>query len=85
MIDNLPGLPPFQCREVKIGHESLQFHCRDALECIRSLYGDPDLARDLVFAPEQHYTCGERTCRIVNEMYTGDWWWTVQVRYTSYK
>jgi hypothetical protein len=32
-----------------------------------------------VFAPERHYTNEERTCRIYNEMHTGDWWWTVQV------
>ena len=81
IIDNdLPGPPPFQCRELVIGHEHLLFFCRDALQCIRSLYGNPEFVRDLVFAPEHHYTNDERTCRIVNEMHTGDWWWTVQVR-----
>jgi hypothetical protein len=41
---------------------------------------DPQFADDLVFAPEQHYTSEERTCRVYNEIHTGDWWWTVQVR-----
>jgi hypothetical protein len=75
----LPGRPRFQCRVLIVGEERLEFYCRDVIECIRSLYGDPQLAQDLVFAPEQHYTSAERTCRLYNEMHTGDWWWAVQV------
>ena len=80
IIDNkLPGRPPFKCKEFKIGNETLEFYYRDVVECIRSLYGDPQFVQDLIFAPEQHYTNPECTCRIYNEMHTGDWWWTVQV------
>jgi hypothetical protein len=50
------------------------------MQCIRALYGDPEFARDLVFAPERCYVDPEQTCRIYNEMHTGDWWWAVQVR-----
>jgi len=82
IIDNkLPGRrPPFRCKVLMIGNERLEFYCRDIIECIRSLYGDPEFVQDLVFAPERHYTSAERTSRIYNEMHTGDWWWTVQVR-----
>ena len=56
IIDNLPGRrPPFQCQDVLIGNEKLQFHFRDILLCIRAIYGDPEFAQDLVFAPERHY------------------------------
>jgi Plavaka transposase len=79
LIDKLPGRPPFQRKELIIGNERLDFYCRDIVECIRSLYSDPQFAQDLAFAPERHYTSPDRTCRIYNEMYTGDWWWTVQV------
>jgi len=80
VIDNkLPGRPPFRCREFIIGDERLEFYHRDIIDCIRSLYGDPQFVQDLVFAPERHYTDPERTCRIYNEMHTGDWWWAVQV------
>jgi hypothetical protein len=82
--NNLPGPPPFQCRELDIGHERLQFYCRDALQSIQSLYGDPEFVQNLVFAPEQHYTDNERTCRVINEMHTGDWWWNIQVRNMIY-
>jgi hypothetical protein len=77
----LPGRPQFQCKKLIIGHENLEFHHRDAIECIRSLYGDPHFAHQLAFAPERHYTSSDRTCHIYDEMYTGDWWWSVQVRH----
>jgi len=80
IIDNdLSGRPPFKCQKFKIGDETLEFYYRDVVECIRSLYGDPQFVQDLILAPERHYTSPERTCRIYNEMHTGDWWWTVQV------
>ena len=78
--NNLPGRPAFQPKEVVIGHETLEFYCRDALECIRALFGDPQFAKDLVFAPERHYSSHGRESRLYHEMYTSDWWWTIQVR-----
>ena len=80
LINNhLPGRPPFQHKELIIGGEHLEFHCWDILECIRSLYGDPQFAQDLVFVPERHYTGPDRTCCIYSEMHTGNWWWKAQV------
>jgi len=68
---------------MKLGNESLQFHFRDILPCIRAIYGDPEFAQDLVFSPERHYVDDERTRRVYSEMYTGDWWWSTQVRNTD--
>jgi hypothetical protein len=48
----LPGRPPFHCKVLEIGDEWLEFYCRDILECIRSLYGDPNFAQDMAFVPE---------------------------------
>lgn len=76
----LPGRPSFQRKELIIGKERLEFYYRDVLESIRSLLGDPQYAQELVFAPERHYTCHERKSRVYHEMYTCDWWWTIQVR-----
>ena len=76
----LPGRPPFKCQDLVVAGETLQFYFRDVLESIRSLYGDPEFAGDLAFVPERHYTDDRRTRRVYNEMYTGDWWWSVQVR-----
>lgn len=84
IIDSkLSGRPPFLCKRLTIGQEHLEFYYRDVIECIRSLYGDPRFMDQLAFSPERHYTSHERTCRIYNEMYTGDWWWSVQVRNQS--
>jgi len=75
----IPGHPHFRCKELVIGHEHLKFYCRDVIECIWSLSGDPQFSQELVFAPEQHYTNHKCTCQIYNEIYMGDWWWSVQV------
>jgi hypothetical protein len=81
IIDNaLPGCPAFECRELVIGGETLDFYHRDILACIRSIYGDPELAQDLIVAPERHYADQGHADRIYSEMHTGDWWWAVQVR-----
>ena len=80
IIDTLPGRrPPFVCKDFTIGGERLSFYFRDITECIRSLYGDPNFVRDLAFAPERHYSDPQHANRIYSEMYTGDWWWAVQV------
>ncbi|KAI9448874.1 hypothetical protein BJY52DRAFT_1206479 [Lactarius psammicola] len=76
----LPGRPPFECRSLVIGEENLEFYFRNILSCIQSIYGDPEFARDLLIAPERHYTSHERTECVYSEMHTGDWWWAVQVR-----
>jgi len=80
IIDNLPGRPPFKSRDFLIGNETLRFHFRDIVPCIHAIFGDPEFAQDLVFAPERHYAVHEQTCRVYSEMYTGDWWWSKQVR-----
>ena len=80
IVDTLPGPPPFETNEFTIGGERLQFHCRNIILCVKALFGNPEFAEDLIFAPEWHYTDDQRTCRIYNELHTGDWWWSVQVR-----
>ncbi|KAH9032385.1 hypothetical protein EDB83DRAFT_2525578 [Lactarius deliciosus] len=68
-----------------IAGNTLQFYFRDVLQCIRALYGDPEFAHDLVFAPERHYTDHARTCRVYSEMYTGDWWWAIQTSLEAHR
>jgi hypothetical protein len=85
IIDNeMTGLPSFRCMELDIGNEHLEFHCRDTLECIKMLFGDPDFLKDLALSPIQYYTNAEHTSRIINEMHSADWWWSTQVRNLNY-
>ena len=75
----LPSPPPFQCLNLNVDGEDLEFHCREIIPCIRSLFGNPNFANELIYAPERHYTDAERTCHVYNEMHTGNWWWSIQV------
>ena len=68
-----------------MGGENLTFYHREIVPCLRALYGDPEFRHDLIFSPERHFTNEERTHRIYNEMHTGDWWWSVQVRYQRHR
>ncbi|THH28685.1 hypothetical protein EUX98_g5504 [Antrodiella citrinella] len=79
IIDDLPaGRPPFRCKEVIVGGEAFDLYYRDALECVKALYGDPNLAADLIFKPERHYTDADETMRMYHDMHTGKWWWDTQ-------
>ncbi|KAH9074684.1 hypothetical protein EDB83DRAFT_2515547 [Lactarius deliciosus] len=74
----LPEHPQFKCEDLIIAGNTFQFYFRDVLQCIRTLYRNPKFTRDLVFAPERHYTDHKRTCRVYSEIHTGNWWWAVQ-------
>src|SRR5258708_3043930 len=52
----LSGHPCFQRKELSVNGDLLEFYCRDIIESIRCLYGDPHFAHHLVFVPEWHYT-----------------------------
>jgi hypothetical protein len=54
-------------------------YSRDILECIKALYSDADFAKHLLLKPERHYKLNDRNQRIYDDMYTGEWWWQVQV------
>jgi len=72
IINDLPRHSHFQCKDLSVGQEHLEFYCRDVLECIRSLYSDPQFTQDLVFTLEQHYTSHEYMCHLYNEMFIGN-------------
>ncbi|KAH7904180.1 hypothetical protein BJ138DRAFT_1107047 [Hygrophoropsis aurantiaca] len=74
----LPGRPRFQRQEIVVGGEAFDVYFRDVLECVKALYGDPELAQYLVFKPERHYTDANMTMRMYHDMHTGRWWWDTQ-------
>ena len=59
--------------------EVMEMYCRPVLDCIKALWGAPDFADDLLFAPERHYADEDETIRVFSEMNTGKWWWRTQV------
>ncbi|KAJ6573665.1 hypothetical protein B0H10DRAFT_2236943 [Mycena sp. CBHHK59/15] len=74
----LPGRPKFRRKEIIVAGEAYDVYFRDILECIKALYGDPEFAAHLKFAPERHYADKDETIRLYHDMHTGKWWWATQ-------
>ncbi|KAL0954394.1 hypothetical protein HGRIS_003378 [Hohenbuehelia grisea] len=58
--------------------EKFVIRFRNPIEMIKSLWGDPSLADNLVHAPSKVFTDRTRTKRVFSEMWTGTWWNTLQ-------
>ncbi|KAF9790566.1 hypothetical protein BJ322DRAFT_999138 [Thelephora terrestris] len=72
-------LPKFVQEELTLAGQTYEFYHRDIIQCIRALYGDPELAGLLAYVPEKHFTGPDKKTQIYSEMNTGKWWWTRQV------
>ncbi|KAN0129797.1 hypothetical protein V8E53_012389 [Lactarius tabidus] len=76
---HLPGRPPFQRKEILVGDEVCELYFQDIIQCICTLFWDPDFTPYLIFAPERHYTDEDQEEMVYHDMYTGQWWWFTQV------
>ncbi|KAI0652810.1 hypothetical protein C8Q70DRAFT_1048780 [Cubamyces menziesii] len=72
------GRPRFIRREVRFRTEVFEIYYRDIIACVRALFGDPEFAGVLVFAPERHFADEEHTVQVYFDMHTGRWWWNTQ-------
>ncbi|KAJ7212695.1 hypothetical protein GGX14DRAFT_361455 [Mycena pura] len=76
---NLPkGRPVFKRQEIVVGGEAFDVYFRPIMDCVKALYGDPEFANDLVFAPERHYSDADKTNRLYFDLHTSKWWWATQ-------
>lgn len=80
----LPPRPEFKRRTYELGGEKLELYYRNSLEVVSELFGRPDFATSLVFAPEKHWKVkigadGPVKTRAYSDMHTGKWWWGMQV------
>ena len=91
-IDTLPRVAKWLCKPFEIEgdqldekgrkhKETLHLWKRDPVECIHELIGNPAFRNQMRFAPERAYEDPEGKNRIFDEMWTGDWWWNLQVSY----
>ncbi|KAH9838215.1 uncharacterized protein C8Q71DRAFT_722458 [Rhodofomes roseus] len=76
---SLPTRPKFVRHVVKVDGEEYDLWLRDAMQCIRVLFGSSDWAADILVAPEKHYVDQTKTTRVYGDMNTGEWWWRLQV------
>ena len=60
--------------------ETLELWRRDPVECVRELIGNPAFQNGMRYAPERVYADEDGTTRVYEEMWSGDWWWDMQVR-----
>lgn len=91
-LDTLPAGPGWACDLMEVEGdrpredgqmvvERLELWKRDPVECVKELIGNPLLKDYIAYAPEKAYQHmdGAETDRIWDEMWTGDWWWDMQV------
>ncbi|KAG9123430.1 hypothetical protein FRC07_014952, partial [Ceratobasidium sp. 392] len=81
-IDKLPQGPKWTTAEVSAGEGDYErtytVYLRDILEVIRQLIGARRFKRWMQYAPQRHWTSRDRTRRVYDEMWSGDWWWRMQ-------
>ncbi|THU77334.1 hypothetical protein K435DRAFT_702628 [Dendrothele bispora CBS 962.96] len=70
--------PSFSRCEIVIQGQCIEFYTRNILECLKSLWADPDFAAQLILEPERHYVDSDKTIRAYHDMHTGKWWWNTQ-------
>ncbi|KAG6913067.1 hypothetical protein DXG01_009879, partial [Tephrocybe rancida] len=58
--------------------DTLEFWWRDPVECVRELLGNPVFRDVLKYAPEHLFTDSSKTERVIDEMWTADWWHRLQ-------
>ena len=91
-VDALPIGPKWMCRiidvtgdrlneEGELMHEQLELWLRDPVECVKGLIGNPSFRDFISYVPEHVFADEEGKVRIFDELWMGDWWWDMQVRF----
>ncbi|THU97914.1 hypothetical protein K435DRAFT_886886 [Dendrothele bispora CBS 962.96] len=75
---SLPARPTFKVESVVVHGEAFEVYFRDIVECVKTLYSEPDFAPYMKYAPERHYTDEQCQCRMFHDRHTGEWWWSRQ-------
>ena len=65
----------------KDAEEEFTIRYRDPVEAIKSLWADPELSPEMVFAGSKIFSDETQTNRIFSERHTGKWWHVLQVRH----
>jgi hypothetical protein len=97
-IDALPDVPGWTCEIFEITGdqidirdanserkltEEMELWCRDPIDCIKELIGNPAFKKHMQFKPERVFTDGQRKNEKFDNMWTCKWWWDLQVRITA--
>jgi Plavaka transposase len=92
-VDSLPIGPEWRCQIINITgnrpdedgrtmQEGVELWHRDPVKCVKNLIGNPGFKEFMSYVPERVFTDDEGKVRLFDEMWTGDWWWDTQVRFS---
>ncbi|KAF7372729.1 hypothetical protein MSAN_00478200 [Mycena sanguinolenta] len=96
-IDALPDGPRWACYPFELvgdevdtegnKKEIVEMWCRDPVECVRELVGNPAFTQQCYEPCRIFKRCedGKLINREFDEMWTGDWWWETQVCNPNYR
>lgn len=59
--------------------EDLDLWMRDPVECVKELIGNPSFKNHMVYAPAKAYTDRAGFHRVIDDMWSADWWYDKQV------
>jgi hypothetical protein len=59
--------------------EDVELWRRNPVDCVRELIGNPAFKEVMAYAPEKVFSNADGSNRVFDEMWTGDWWWNIQV------
>jgi hypothetical protein len=82
LVDHVPPRAAWKTQEIWFKSDPDDkhiIHYRDPLDAVRTLLGNPAHASDIVYKPRKIFRDASRSTRIYNEMWTGEWWNTIQV------
>ncbi|KAH7907715.1 hypothetical protein BJ138DRAFT_1014064 [Hygrophoropsis aurantiaca] len=91
LVDSLPGGVKWDCEEITIQGdcvdnngkpltETLELWHRDPVEIMKELVGNPLFKDVMAYEPQRLFVDAEGENRVINEMWTADWWWNLQSR-----
>ncbi|KAG1871825.1 hypothetical protein DFJ58DRAFT_713775 [Suillus subalutaceus] len=84
-VDNLPHGPGWSCRKVTVWgnleddngvplQENVELWSWDLVECVKELINIPLFKVDMVYSPARAYVDCVGQHRVIDEMWTADWW-----------
>ncbi|KAG1825196.1 hypothetical protein EV424DRAFT_1471780 [Suillus variegatus] len=84
-VDELPHGPGWSCKKVTVRgncedengemlQEEVELWCRDPVECVKELIGNPSFKEDMAYSPAKAYADRAGQDRVIDEMWTADWW-----------
>ena len=97
LLKRLDSLPQFgqgwECKTLTIegdarapdgerASEDVEIWCRNGVEVVEELIGNPTFRKHLQYAPEVLFTDESKDEEVVNEMCTGKWWRRTQVGFS---